>query len=121
MNMRSVRRRLKVNHSLPLSIRLNYCYGMLRLVILFLSRDRERLQITHPKQTSQSEPLHPAKEKSPARFVIFHPVLCPCHSVLRQREAISLQGCNAFSSLPPKEQGLFLPHTQPKTALGDCS
>ena len=49
VTMRRIRRRLNVNRSFPLSVCLNYCYGMLRLVILLLSRDRQRSQITHPK------------------------------------------------------------------------
>lgn len=99
---------LKVNHSFPLSLRLNYRYGMLQLVILLLSRDMERLQITHLTQTSQLEFLHPIKEKSllETRKMSYH-LLCTLSMPLfhqTKRKVISLWGCKAFSPLLTKEQ-----------------
>lgn len=84
---RSIRRGLKVNHSFPLPICLHYCCGMLQLVILILSRERERWQITHPRlhnwdhYTLLKKNLHWRQ----ARFPITHSVLCQCHSFIRQR------------------------------------
>lgn len=77
-----IRRGLKVNHSFPLPICLHYCCGMLQLVILILSRERERWQITHPKQTLQLELLHPAKEKPSLET---SDSTCQSHSFVRQR------------------------------------
>lgn len=98
--MQSLGRRLKVNHSFPLSISLNYCYGMLQLVIPILSRDRERLQITHPKQTSQFESLSPPppKEKSSLATskICYHP-LCTLsvplfHQTKRSHNSSGMRG-----------------------------
>ena len=104
--MHSIRRRLNVNHSFPLSICLNYCYGMLQLVIL-LSRDRERSQITHPKQTSQFECLHPAKEKSSLETskICYHP-LCTLSMPLFHQTKRSHKSSGMVNLLFPSSRGV---------------
>lgn len=107
ITVHSVKRRLKVNHSFPLSICLNYCSGMLQLVILLLSRDSERLQITHPKLTSQFESLHPAKQKSSLETskICYHP-LCILSMPLFHQTNRSHKSSGILGLLFPSPRGV---------------
>lgn len=88
---------------------------MLQLVIPFLSRDTERLQITHPTQTSQFESLHPAKEKSSleTRKISYHLLCTPSmplfHQTKRSHRSSGLPGCKVFFSPFTKEQSSVSP------------